>query len=169
MPTSVPTAKHVFAERAAAKNLDAADALNSNNVAGSDIPPDADVVVVGGGIPGLIYSIHAARYKPGQISISLIEKNGKPGYKIGESTLPLFSLWCKMFGLTGEYMLRIFGLKDCMAFYFLDRENQGKYTGFTSNGTPGPFLSGFQLERPISELLFTLLVQRSGVNVYHGR
>ena len=165
----VPTVKHTFAERAAAGHLSDAEILNSNNAAGSDTPTNADVVVAGGGIHGLIYSIHAARYKPGNLNISLIEKSSKPGYKIGESTLPLFSLWCKMFGLTGEYMLRIFGLKDGMCFYFLDREHQGSYTDFASNGTPGLFLSGFQLERPISELLFTLLAQRSGVNVYHGK
>ncbi|KAI9708956.1 MAG: hypothetical protein M1820_003650 [Bogoriella megaspora] len=161
--------KHTFAERANAENLNDAQILNSNNAAGSEVPTDADVVVVGGGIHGLIYSIHAARYRPGNLNISVIEKNSKPGYKIGESTLPLFSLWCKMFGLTGEYMLRIFGLKDGMSFYFLDRENQRNYTDFASNGTPGLFLSGFQLERPVSELLFTLLAQRSGVNVYHGK
>ena len=74
-----------------------------------------------------------------------------------------------MHGLTGEYLLRLFGLKDGLCFYFLDRENQGKYTDFCSNGTPGLFLSGFQIERTISELLFTLLAQRNGVNVYHRR
>jgi flavin-dependent dehydrogenase len=164
-----PVIKHTFAERAAVDTLNDAAILNSNNAAGSDIPTDADVVVAGGGIHGLIYSIHAARYKPGNLKITLIEKNNKPGYKIGESTLPLFSLWCKMFGLTGAYLLRLFGLKDGMCFYFIDRENQGNYTDFASNGTPGLFLNGFQLERPMSELLFTLLAQRSGVNVYHGR
>jgi flavin-dependent dehydrogenase len=166
---AAPTPKHTFAERAAAGNLNDAQILNSNNSAGDDIPTDSDVVVTGGGIHGLIYSIHAAKFKPGNLKISVIEKNTKPGYKIGESTLPLFSLWCKMHGLTAEYLLRLFGLKDGLEFYFLDRENQGKYTDFCSNGTPGLFLSGYQVERPISELLFTLLAQRSGVNVYHGR
>ena len=168
MATS-PVIKHTFAERAAADNLNDSAILNSNNAAGSDVPSNADVVVAGGGIHGLIYAIHAAGYKPGNLKISVIEKNSKPGYKIGESTLPLFSLWLKMFGLTAEYLLRIFGLKDGMIFYFLDRENSGNYTDFASNGTPGLFLSGFQLERPISELLFTLLAQRKGVNVYHGK
>jgi flavin-dependent dehydrogenase len=164
-----PTPKHTFAERAAANNFNDAQILNSNNPAGADIPEKSDVVVAGGGIHGLIYAIHAAKYKPGKLNISLIEKGSKPGYKIGESTLPLFSLWCKMHGLTAEYLLRLFGLKDGLCFYFLDRENQGHYTDFCSNGTPGLFLSGFQIERPISELLFTLLAQRNGVNVYHGR
>lgn len=169
MTVMAPTPQHTFTERAAAGNLNNAQILNSNNPAGSDLPTESDVVVAGGGIHGLIYAIHAAKYKPGNLKISLIEKNGKPGYKIGESTLPLFSLWCKMHGLTGEYLLRLFGLKDGLSFYFLDRKNQGKYTDFCSNGTPGLFLSGFQIERTVSELLFTLLAQRSGVNVYHGR
>jgi len=170
MEAANPTPKYTFTERATAGNLNDAQILNSNNPAGADIPEDSDVVIAGGGIHGLIYAIHAAKCKPGSnLKISLIEKNSKPGYKIGESTLPLFSLWCKMHGLTAEYLLRLFGLKDGLCFYFLDRENQGQYTDFCSNGTPGLFLSGYQVERPISELLFTLLAQRSGVNVYHGR
>ncbi len=169
MTVTAPTPKHTFTERAAAGNLNDAQILNSNNAAGSDLPNDSDVVVAGGGMHGLVYAIHSAKYKPGNLKISLIEKSSKPGYKIGESTLPLFSLWCKMHGLTAEYLLRLFGLKDGLCFYFLDRENQGKYTDFCSNGTPGVFLSGFQIERTISELLFTLLAQRNGVNVYHGR
>lgn len=169
MTVTAPTPKHTFTKRAAAGNLNDAQVLNSNNAAGSDLPGESDVVVAGGGIHGLIYAIHSAKCKPGNLKISLIEKNSKPGYKIGESTLPLFSLWCKMLGLTGEYLLRLFGLKDGLCFYFLDREKQGQYTDFCSNGTPGLFLSGFQIERTISELLFTLLAQRNGVNVYHGR
>ena len=169
MTFNAPTPKHTFTERAAAGNLSDAQILNSNNVAGADLPSESDVVVAGGGIHGLIYAIHSATYKPGNLKISVVEKSSKPGYKIGESTLPLFSLWCKMFGLTGEYLLRLFGLKDGLCFYVLDREKQGAYTEFCSNGTPGLFLSGFQIERTVSELLFTLLAQRNGVNVFHGR
>ena len=174
-----------FTERAAAQNLNETEILNSNNAAGPFPPPESDVVLAGGGIHGLIYAIHAskhkpdkikisvieknAKHKPDKIKISVIEKNAKPGYKIGESTLPLFSMWCKMYGLTSEYMLRIFGLKDGLCFFYLDREKQEEYTDFIIGGTPGVFLSGYQVERPISELLFTLLAQRNGVNVYHGR
>lgn len=34
-------------------------------------------------------------------------------------------------------MLRIFGLKDGLEFYVLDRENQGEYSDFCTNGPPG--------------------------------
>ncbi|KAL8835905.1 MAG: hypothetical protein Q9170_003132 [Blastenia crenularia] len=166
---ATPTIKHTFAERAAENKWNNAQILNSNNVGGSEIPEKSDVVVAGGGIHGLIYSIQSQKHKPGKLSMTLLEKNDKPGYKIGESTLPLFSLWCKMLGLTGEYLLRIFGLKDGLVFEFLDRENQGEYTDWATNGPPGLFLSGFQMERPMSELLFTLVAQRAGVNVYHGK
>jgi flavin-dependent dehydrogenase len=163
-----PTPKHTFTQRAVAGRLGDSEILNSNNEAGPSPPADSDVVVAGGGIHGLIYSIHLAKHKPSKLKISLLEKNPKPGYKIGESTLPLFSMWLKMHGLTAEYLLRIFGVKDGFGFYFLDRENQGTYTTLRSFGTPGPYLSGFQLERPISELLLTLFAQRNGINVYHG-
>lgn len=49
----------------------------------------------------------------------------------------MFCLWLKNLGLTGEYMLRIFGLKDGLEFYVLDRENPGEYSDFCSNGPPG--------------------------------
>lgn len=168
MTATKPTPKHTFTRRAAEGRLGDAEILNSNNEAGPSPPEDSDVVVAGGGIHGLIYSIHLSTHKPGKLKVSLIEKNQKPGYKIGESTLPLFSMWLKMHGLTGEYLLRIFGVKDGFGFYFFDRENQGSYTTLKSFGTPGPYLSGLQLERPISELLLTLFAQRKGVNVYHG-
>ncbi|KAI4182039.1 MAG: hypothetical protein L6R41_006246 [Letrouitia leprolyta] len=169
MATQAPTPKFIFTERAKAGNLNDAQILNSNNKAGPEVPTDSDVVVAGGGIHGLIHAIQSEKHKPGQLKTTLIEKNSKPGYKIGESTLPLFSLWCKMLGLTGEYLLRIFGIKDGLSFEFLDRENQGHYTDWTTNGPPGLFLAGFQMERPISELLLTLFAQRLGVNVYHGK
>lgn len=169
MVDTVPAPKHTFTRRAAEGNLNESQTLNSNNTAGSNFLSSSDVVIAGGGIHGLIYAIHLARHKPGNLNISLIEKNSKPGYKIGESTLPIFSMWCKMQGLTAEYLLRIFGVKDGLAFYFLDRENLGNYSDFLINGTPGHYLSGYQLERPVSELLLTLVAQRNGVNVYHGR
>ena len=43
----------------------------------------------------------------------------------------------KNLGLTGEYLLRIFGLKDGLEFYVLDRENPEGYTDFCTNGPPG--------------------------------
>ncbi|KAH7029238.1 uncharacterized protein B0I36DRAFT_374812 [Microdochium trichocladiopsis] len=164
-----PMPKHTFAERAAANNLNDAEILNSNNSAGPDVPSDADVVIAGGGIHGLIYAIQSATVKSGNLSVSLIEKNSKPGYKIGESTLPAFSLWCKLHGLTADYLLRIFGLKDGLAFYFMRENDADNYGDNLIVGTPGEHLSGYQVERPVSELLFTLLAQRQGVNVYHGK
>lgn len=38
-------------------------------------------------------------------------------------------------------MLRLFGLKDGLEFYVLDRENDGQYEDFCSNGPPGVRLS----------------------------
>ena len=165
----VPKPKHTFTERAAAEGLDDAQILNSNNSAGSEPPSDADVVVAGGGMHGLIYAIHSAAINPGKLKVSLIEKNNKPGYKIGESTLPVWSMWCKLNGLTNEYLLRIFGLKDGLAFHFMQENEPETYRNNIMVGTPGCWLSGYQIERPMSELLFTLLAQRRGINVYHGK
>ncbi|KAL1915193.1 uncharacterized protein VTP21DRAFT_7469 [Calcarisporiella thermophila] len=157
---------HKFTEIAQEQGLSTSEILNFNNNSPS-LPENQDVVVAGGGIHGLIYAIHAKCFDP-SISVTVVEKSSKPGYKIGESTLPLFSLWCKMMGLNAEVLLRIFGLKDGLCFYFLDAEDPERYTDFCSNGTPCLFLSGYQIERSISELLFTVYAQRHGVNVFHG-
>ena len=101
MTVTAPPLKHTFTERDAPGNLNDAQILNSNNAAGSDPLNESDVVVAGGGIHGLVHAIHSAKYKPGNLKISLIEKRSRPGYKIGES--------------------------------------------ICSDGTPGLFLSGFQI------------------------
>jgi hypothetical protein len=149
-------------------NFTETDVLNAGNP--SKTPSiESDVTVIGAGIHGLIYSIHAGlKPTPKPLKISVFEKSPKPLHKIGESTLPLFSLWLKNLGLTGEYLLRLFGLKDGLEFYCLDRDNDKPYTDFCTNGPPGLFLPGFQVERPISELLLTLFAQRHGIDIWHG-
>lgn len=166
---TAPAPKFTFTQRAAAYKLGDSEILNSNNPAGPYFPDESDVVVAGAGVHGLIYAIQAAKQKPGSLKICVVERNTKPGYKIGESTLPLYSFWCQLQGLGGEHLLRLFGLKDGLAFYTLDRENQGEYSDFTSHGPPAPLVSTWQIERPMNELLLTLLAQRFGVDVYHGR
>lgn len=177
-------AKHVkpkttFRERAARSELNDAELLNSNN---SDLHPpttNVDVAVVGGGIHGLIYAIHARCFAPKQdterkrvdrqLRISVFEKASRPSHKSGESTLPPLAMWLKMLGFEGDVLLRIFGLKDGLSFYTLDKYQPREYTYFASSGPPGLLLAGFQIERSTAELFLTMLAQRRGVNVYHGR
>ncbi|CAO1613247.1 unnamed protein product [Parajaminaea phylloscopi] len=176
MPVVQDISGTTFRERAARDNLSDAALLNSNNSSSDDA--DVDVAVVGGGIHGLIYAIHArcfdpkvdrdAKMAPRPLRISLYEKSPRPAHKIGESTLPPFSLWMKMLGFSGSILLRIFGMKDGLNFYTFDKHQQGAYSEFASNGPPALFLAGFQVERPISELLLTLIAQRRGINVFHG-
>lgn len=85
------------------------------------------MTVVGGGIHGLIYAIHARKAHPeANLRISLFEKAPRPQWKvnvtpegkiiltlsltqIGESTLPYFAQWTKSAGMTAEvglYLLR---------------------------------------------------------------
>ena len=167
-----------FTDKVAKLGLSDAAVLNSNNPSPELNAAETDVTVVGGGIHALIYAIHTRCFDPKidaaskkvdkPINISVIEKNTRPGHKIGESTLPPFSLWMKMLGFNGETLLRIFGMKDGLNFYTFDKHNQGEYSEFASNGPPALFLAGFQVERPISELFLTLVAQRRGINVYHG-
>ncbi|KAJ7929085.1 hypothetical protein B0H13DRAFT_2543172 [Mycena leptocephala] len=140
-------------------NLTETELLNSGNVQ-SEPAAENDVTVVGGGIHGLMYAIHARKVHPeANLKISLFEKAPKPQWKIGESTLPHFAQWTKSAGMQAEYLLRFFGLHSGLEFFFLDRENPENYT----------FLApGYQLQRSMSELVFTVFAQRLGVNVWHG-
>ncbi|KAF8211669.1 hypothetical protein K438DRAFT_1958746 [Mycena galopus ATCC 62051] len=153
---------------AANPNLTETELLNSGNVQ-SEPAVQNDVTVVGGGIHGLMYAIHARKVHPeAGLNISVFEKAPKPQWKIGESTLPYFAQWTKSAGMKAEYLLRFFALHDGLEFFFLDRENPDNYTVFCNNGPP-PFLApGYQLQRSMSELVFTVFAQRLGVNVWHG-
>lgn len=141
----------------------------------AETPAHSDVVVLGGGIHSLIYSIHAqkrllASQAPGASlpSITIFEKAEKPGYKIGESTLTVFGLWLKTIGIGPALLWRLFGPKDGLAFYYLNEHDQDDIGTFAANGPPGDFVPTLQIERPVSELLLTLFVQRLGVRVLHG-
>ncbi|KAF7313452.1 hypothetical protein HMN09_00501100 [Mycena chlorophos] len=167
MPFILP--KSTFRDRHAANpNWTETELLNSGNVSTGPVA-DNDVTVVGGGIHGLMYAIHTKKINPeANIKISLFEKAPRPQWKIGESTLPHFAQWTKSAGMAAEYLLRFFGLHSGLEFFFLDRENPDTYTAWCNNGPP-PFLApGYQLQRSMSELVFTVFAQRLGVDVWHG-
>lgn len=167
MTTMTPPHDHVFEQRADTFRLSNSACLNSNN-ASSMVLSSSDVVVVGGGIHSLIYAVHTKTKDP-STSITIFEKSSSPGYKIGESTLTTFGLWMKTIGIHAALLLRLFGLKDGLAFYFLSKEGDpDAYSEFCANGPPGDFVPTCQIERKISELLLTLYAQRMGINVFHG-
>lgn len=149
------------------------DFLNAQNQH-EDTPPQSDVVVVGGGIHSLIYSIHAMKkLQEGSPtsptpSITVFEKSASPQYKIGESTLTVFGLWLKTIGIGPALLWRLFGPKDGLAFYYLNHEDPDNIGTFSANGPPGDFVPTLQIERTVSELLLTLYAQRLGVSVLHG-
>ncbi|KAF5380789.1 hypothetical protein D9757_007138 [Collybiopsis confluens] len=158
-----------FRDLAAANpNMTETELLNAANPQ-SEPSAENDVTIVGGGIHGLMYAIHARKVHPeANLNISLFEKAPRPQWKIGESTLPHFAQWTKSAGMQAEYLLRFFGLHNGLEFFFLDREKPDEYTAFCNNGPP-PFLApGYQLQRSMSELVFTVFAQRHGVNVWHG-
>ncbi|KAJ3840244.1 hypothetical protein F5878DRAFT_659567 [Lentinula raphanica] len=161
--------KTTFRDRAVANpNMTETEILNSGNMQ-KEPAAENDVTIVGGGVHGLIYAIHARKVHPeANLRISVFEKASRPQWKIGESTLPHFAQWTKSAGMAAEYLLRFFGLHNGLEFFYLDRENPDSYTAFCNNGPP-PFLApGYQLQRSMSELVFTVFAQRLGVNVWHG-
>lgn len=50
-------------------------------------------------------------------------------------------MWYKMHGITSDYLLCIFGLKDGLAFYFMRDDDPYDYTYNVVVGTPGCYLS----------------------------
>lgn len=134
--------------------------LNSNNQA--KFIGKADVVVAGAGIIGLLYAIHLKTISP-HLKIEVFEKSEAPIQKIGESTLSSFSRLVLGEIIPQDYLLRLFGLKDGLQFYCIDKEG----LSVTSEDIGGLDIS-FQLDRRVSELFFTMWAQRMGINVYHG-
>lgn len=134
--------------------------LNSNNR--TRFTGKADVVVAGAGIIGLCYAIHLKNVSP-HLKIEVFEKSPAPMQKIGESTLSSFTKFTNGEIMPPEYLLRLFGLKDGLQFYCVDREGQA----VTSQDVGGLDLS-FQLDRRMSELFVTMWAQSIGINVYHG-
>ncbi|KAF9503978.1 hypothetical protein BS47DRAFT_1374437 [Hydnum rufescens UP504] len=141
----------------AINSVPTAEILNSNNPSKTVLPtltPPSSAPA----FHGLIYAVHARVANPeADLQISVFEKSGKPQWK-----------WAKGLGLRGEYLLRLFGIKDGLEFYISTGRILGKYKEFCNNGPPPFLLLGYQVERSISELLLTLFAQRNGVNVWHG-
>ncbi|KAK3315972.1 hypothetical protein B0H66DRAFT_518595 [Apodospora peruviana] len=148
------------------------NAQNQNAGYGHHPVSQSDIVVVGGGIHSLIYSIHAIKRLTTSSaptpSITVFEKNHSPGYKIGESTLTTFGLWMKTVGIGSALLWRLFGPKDGLAFYYLNADEPDDIGTFSANGPSGDFVPTLQIERTVSELLLTLYAQRLGIKVLHG-
>lgn len=134
--------------------------LNSNNQV--QFTGEADVIVAGAGIIGLLYAIRLKNISP-SLKIMVFEKSSAPVQKIGESTLSPFIRLANGEIIPQEYLLRLFGLKDGLQFYCVDKDE----SAITSEDIGGLDIS-FQLDRRVSELLFTMWAQGMGINVYHG-
>ncbi|KAF7879492.1 hypothetical protein EAF04_000688 [Stromatinia cepivora] len=150
--------------------------LNSYNSCGSKLPESSDVVIVGGGIHGLIYAIHARSLellehgKENTTTMTILEKSPSPTYKIGESTLTVFGLWLKTVGIEAPMLSRLFGPKDGLAFFYFSPEGDPEnYTQFVANGPPADFVPTLQVERKIGELMLILYAQRLGITVLRGK
>ncbi|KAI8616328.1 hypothetical protein BC830DRAFT_1167890 [Chytriomyces sp. MP71] len=165
-----------FANLARARpDLTIAQIINSGNFSAKEIedgavdlnafpaiPEKADAVVCGAGIAGLMYAITLKTTMP-SASVVVLEQATEPKYKIGESTLSPFSRFSNSFVLPVPYMLRLFGLKEGLDFVLVDPNEKD-----THPFDIGGFDYSFQIERKVSELLFTLKAQRLGVKVFYG-
>jgi glycine/D-amino acid oxidase-like deaminating enzyme len=134
--------------------------LNSNNQ--TRFTGDADVVVVGAGIIGLCYAIYLKNISP-HLKIDVFEKSPAPVQKVGESTLSSFTRFMDRATVPHGYLLYLFGLKDGLQFYYIDRHGQS----VTSEDVGGLGLS-FQLDRRMSELFVTMWAQKMGINMYRS-
>ncbi|KAI8844725.1 hypothetical protein BC829DRAFT_284088 [Chytridium lagenaria] len=119
-------------------DLTVAQIINSNNYTEAEIasgrvdlkadpviPENADAVVVGAGMAGLIFAIHLKKIKPDAVII-VLERSAQPTYKIGESTLSTFSRFCQSHIMSSQYMLRLFNIKEGLDFVYLNEHNDHK-------------------------------------------
>jgi flavin-dependent dehydrogenase len=122
----------------------------------------ADVVVGGGGVLGLVYAIHLKTIMP-HLDIAVFEKGLSPQYKIGESTLSSFMRFLNTDVCHSDYLLRLFGVKDGLDFFWVDEAGSRPITQDLGN-----LEASLQLDRRVSDLFLTMWAQKLGVRVYHG-
>ena len=82
-----------------------------------------DAVVIGGGPHGLTYAHWLREMRPGT-RIAVVEKNEKPGFKIGESTLSAATRSMVATGIPMPVLRRLFGNKAGIRFWWTDSESE---------------------------------------------
>jgi flavin-dependent dehydrogenase len=128
--------------------------------------PDFDVAIIGGGLAGSMLARQLHRTNP-KIRIGVFEKEAGTSYKVGESTVEVFS----------NYMVRKLGLstylyehhlpKNGLRFFFDSPDRSTRIDGMSEIGSAGfPLFPSFQVDRLRLEADLRRMNAELGV-VYH--
>lgn len=84
---------------------------------GADSSNRYDAVVIGGGPHGMTYAHWLTEHRPGT-TVAIVERNQRPGFKIGESTLSSATRSLVACGLSMPVLRRLFGNKSGVRFWW---------------------------------------------------
>lgn len=136
------------------------------SVASEEAPTRAcDVVVVGAGPIGILYSLFLRQRRP-ETRILVLDKAAAAGHRIGESTLSGFCKALRTVGIPHEAMQRLFYPKNGLGFFHADETTQSlqaapEYILETFDET-------FQVERRVLDTMLVEHARRQGIEVLRG-
>lgn len=123
------------------------------------------VAVIGAGPIGLLYACWLKQARP-QLQVVVLERESKPKFKIGESTLSGFCKALRSVGISQAALELLFFPKNGLGFFHLDES--------IGNVTEAPeyiletFDETFQVERRLLDGLLIANARRLGVEVIQG-
>lgn len=123
------------------------------------------VIVIGAGPQGLLYASWLKQASP-QLQVVVLEREEKPKFKIGESTLSGFCKALRSVGISQKALELVFFPKNGLGFFHVDES--------INNVTEAPeyiletFDETFQVERRLLDGLLIANARRLGVEVIQG-
>ena len=124
-----------------------------------------EVIVIGAGPQGILYASWLKQARP-QLKVVVLEREKKPKFKIGESTLSGFCKALRSVGISQEALQLLFFPKNGLGFFQVDES--------VANVTEAPeyiletFDETFQVERRLLDGLLIANARRLGVEVVQG-
>jgi flavin-dependent dehydrogenase len=138
---------------------------SNGNYTGKSSRSEYQVAVIGAGPQGILYASWLKIARP-EINVVVLEREKKPKFKIGESTLSGFCKALRSVGISQKTLQLLFFPKNGLGFFHLDESVQ--------NVTEAPeyiletFDETFQVERRLLDSLLIANARRLGVEVLQG-
>ncbi|VEP15962.1 Halogenase [Hyella patelloides LEGE 07179] len=138
--------------------------LGSNHL-GKSSRSEYQVVVIGAGPQGILYASWLKQARP-ELQVIVLERETKPKFKIGESTLSGFCKALRSVGISQEALQLLFFPKNGLGFFHVD-ESIAKVTE-APEYILETFDETFQVERRLLDGLLIANARRLGVEVIQG-
>jgi flavin-dependent dehydrogenase len=140
--------------------MNAATLTSDSALLNNDAEKHYDVVVIGSGPIGIFYAATLKKMRP-QTTIAVLDRKGKPGHKVGESTLGTTVRAFRAMGLSLPMMQRLFGTKAGLRFFNThpgtdQLEKEVDVTDIEET---------FQVERRVLEVALHETARRRGIDI----